>query len=132
VGIGCIWPPAGTSPIDPWAFPLLNTAILLASGVTITWTHRATFSGNRDNVIDSLFATLALGILFSLIQYYEYAVATFCINDGIYGSLFFVLTGFHGLHIIVGSIILGVCLVRQVSYHFTKTQHIGLVCGIWY
>lgn len=108
----------------------MNTVILLASGVTVTWAHRATLSGSRRDVIDGLLATLVLGVFFSLIQYYEYCIASFCINDGIYGSLFFVLTGFHGIHILVGSTILGVCLLRQIRYHFTTTHHVGLVCGI--
>lgn len=132
VAIGCVWPPLGINPIDPWALPLLNTIILLSSGITITWCHRACLSGSRKGVTDGLLATLALAIFFSLIQYYEYTTATFCINDGIYGSLFFVLTGFHGFHIIIGSIILAVCLVRHANYHFTTDQHVGLLCGIWY
>jgi len=111
---------------------LLNTVILLSSGVTITWTHRSILSGHRQQVTISLIATIAYGVLFSLIQFYEYNVAPFCINDSIYGTLFFVLTGFHGLHIVVGSIILVVCLIRHINYHFTTTQHVGLECGIWY
>lgn len=132
ISIGCVWPPIGIDPLDPWGLPLLNTVILLSSGVTITWTHRAILSGHRHQVTISLIATIAYGFLFSLIQFYEYNVAPFCINDSIYGTLFFVLTGFHGLHIIVGSIILVVCLIRHINYHFTTTQHVGLECGIWY
>jgi len=77
-----------------------------------------------------LIATIFYGFIFTLVQAYEYNVAPFSINDGILGSLFFVLTGFHGIHVLVGSIILAICLYRQINYHFTRRQHVGLEAGI--
>jgi cytochrome c oxidase subunit 3 len=132
ISVGCVWPPIGIQPLDPWGLPLLNTIILLSSGVTITWTHRAIVSGDRHQVTISLISTIGYGLFFSAIQFYEYNVAPFSINDSVYGTLFFILTGFHGLHIIVGTIMLIVCLVRHINYHFTTNQHVGLECAIWY
>jgi cytochrome c oxidase subunit 3 len=132
VGIGCQWPPQGISVIDPWGLPLWNTVILLSSGVTITCAHRAIISGVRSATTNSLCVTISYGILFTFVQAYEYNVAPFSINDGIFGSLFYMLTGFHGFHVLVGSIFLIVCFIRQVNYHFTRRQHVGLECAIWY
>lgn len=132
VDMGCIWPPEGIEPLDPWGLPLLNTCILLSSGVTITWAHRAVFSSDRHDMGNGLWATIGYGFLFSCIQYYEYSVAPFSINDGIFGSLFFMLTGFHGLHVFVGAIFLVVCLARHINYHFTSNHHVGFECAIWY
>ena len=129
---GCIWPPIGISSINPWGLPLLNTSILLSSGITITCSHRAILAGNRSGAIEGLSWTLLYGVLFSSIQVYEYNYAPFSINDGIFGSLFFMLTGFHGLHVVIGSIFILVCLIRHINYHFTCHQHVGLECCIWY
>jgi cytochrome c oxidase subunit 3 len=103
---------------------------LLSSGVTITCAHRAILAGERKATIIGTLNTVVYGLLFSLIQAYEYNDAPFSINDGIFGSLFFMLTGFHGFHVIVGSIFLLVCLHRQINYHFTRRQHVGFECGI--
>lgn len=104
---------------------MTNTIILLSSGVTITSAHRAILSGGRETAINNLFLTLVLGGLFTSIQGFEYMVAPFSINDGIFGSLFFMLTGFHGLHVFVGSLFLLVCLQRHVNYQFTIRHHVG-------
>jgi cytochrome c oxidase subunit 3 len=101
IGIGCIWPPLGISALNPWGLPLWNTVILLSSGVTITCTHRAILAGERMATTNGLVATITYGVIFTCIQAYEYNVAPFSINDGIFGSLFFMLTGFHGIHGIV-------------------------------
>jgi heme/copper-type cytochrome/quinol oxidase subunit 3 len=106
--------------------------ILLSSGITVTCAHRSILAGERVTTTNSLFATIIYGVIFTFVQAYEYNVAPFSINDGIFGSLFFLLTGFHGFHVLVGSIFLAVCLQRQVNYHFTRRQHVGLECGIWY
>ena len=132
VGIGCIWPPLGIVTLDPWGLPLLNTTILLSSGITITWCHRGILAGERLITTKGLIATIFYGIIFTFIQGYEYNLAPFSINDGIFGSLFFLLTGFHGVHVLIGTIFLIVCLYRQINYHFIRRQHIGLECGIWY
>jgi len=101
----------------------------LSSGVTITAAHRGILSGERATTTNGLFATIMYGVIFTFIQAYEYNVAGFSINDGIFGSLFFMLTGFHGFHVLVGSIILIICLIRQVNYHFTRRQHVGFECA---
>ena len=132
IDIGNIWPPKYICTLDPWSLPLVNTIILLSSGVTITWAHKAILDNKRNDVIFGIISTIAYGLLFSLIQYYEYVEAPFNINDGIYGSLFFLLTGFHGFHVFVGSIFLIICLFRQINYHFNSNQHIGFECAIYY
>lgn len=98
ITIGSIWPPLGILTLDPWSLPLLNTIILLSSGITITSCHRSILAGERMTTINSLVATILYGIIFTFVQGYEYNVAPFSINDGIFGSLFFLLTGFHGFH----------------------------------
>lgn len=104
--------------------------ILLSSGVTVTLAHKAMIGNQRQMVTLGIIATVLYGAVFSAIQYYEYVEAPFNINDGIYGSLFFMLTGFHGFHVAVGSIFLFVCLIRHINYHFTATQHIGFEAAI--
>ena len=130
--IGCYWPPKYIISLDTWGLPLWNTIILLSSGVTITCAHRGILAGERLTTINGLVATIFYGIIFTFVQGYEYNSAPFSINDGIFGSLFFLLTGFHGFHVLVGSIFLVVCLQRQINYNFTRKHHVGLECGIWY
>src|SRR5690606_23797031 len=104
--IGCIWPPKGITPLDTWDVPFLNTIILLTSGITCTWAHHAIISGNRSQAILSLILTLILAASFTAFQVAEYFEAPFNISDGIYGTTFFVSTGFHGIHVIIGTIFL--------------------------
>ena len=132
LSIGFVWPPVGIITLDPWGLPLWNTIILLSSGVSITCAHRAILAGERSATINGLIFTILYGIIFIFVQAYEYSVAPFSINDGIFGSLFFMLTGFHGFHILVGTIFLIVCLYRQINYHFTRRHHVGLEASIWY
>jgi heme/copper-type cytochrome/quinol oxidase subunit 3 len=87
-------------------------------------------AGERSTTTNGLFATIFYGIIFTFIQAYEYRVSPFSINDGIFGSLFFMLTGFHGFHVLVGSVFLAVCFQRQINYHFTRRQHVGFECAI--
>jgi heme/copper-type cytochrome/quinol oxidase subunit 3 len=102
----------------------------LSSGITITCAHKAILAGERISTTNGLIVTILYGVIFTIVQGYEYNVAPFSINDSIFGSLFFMLTGFHGLHVLVGSLFLIVCLYRQIKYHFTIRQHVGLECGI--
>lgn len=130
--IGLVWPPNFINLLDPFSLPLWNTVILLSSGVTVTYAHRAILAGSRYSCLDGLYWTVLYGFLFTIIQGYEYCYSDFSMNDGIFGSLFFLLTGFHGLHVFIGAIFLSVCLYRQVQYHFTRQHHVGLEAGILY
>ncbi len=129
---GGIWPPEGVEPLPAFELPLLNTVILLTSGVTVTWAHHALLEGNRKAMIQGLTLTVALGILFTALQGLEYSHASFGFADGIYSSTFYMATGFHGFHVIVGTIFLIVCLVRAMKGHFTPTQHFGFEAAAWY
>lgn len=182
--IGGIWPPLGIVVFDPWGVPLLNTVILLTSGVTVTWAHYAVrqvgakrslsgldlaallvltgrseadrslgfralpsavvqfidivarirrfFVTSRVDLLVSLGLTIFLGLCFTQIQFFEYLYAPFTIADGVFGSTFFLTTGFHGLHVIVGTLMLSVALVRAYRYHYTAGHHLGLESAIWY
>nr|YP_009116608.1 cytochrome c oxidase subunit 3 [Polynemus paradiseus]BAQ20935.1 cytochrome c oxidase subunit 3 [Polynemus paradiseus] len=130
--LGGVWPPTGIMTLDPFEVPLLNTAVLLASGVTVTWAHHSIVEGNRKEAIQALVLTVILGLYFTALQAMEYLEAPFTIADGVYGSTFFVATGFHGLHVIIGSTFLAVCLLRQIWYHFTTQHHFGFEAAAWY
>jgi cytochrome c oxidase subunit 3 len=130
--IGSVWPPLGITIISPWGVPLLNTMILLSSGATVTWVHHAIVSGDRRNAFISLLITLLLASIFTSLQGFEYVEATFTISDGIYGSTFYLLTGFHGIHVIVGTIFILVCTFRLIKHHFTRQHHFGFEGAAWY
>ena len=130
--VGGQWPPKGIEILDPWHFPLLNTLILLCSGTTVTYAHHALIHGNRDGLKLGLWMTILLGLLFTSIQAYEYAHAPFAFKGNIYGATFFMATGFHGFHVIVGTIFLSVCLLRAYQGHFTPRQHFGFEAAAWY
>ena len=130
--IGCQWPPQGISVINPFAVPLLNTSILLGSGASITWCHHALVSRNRFESILSLGITIFLGLFFTLVQLFEYIYCPFSISDSVYGTVFFVATGFHGLHVIVGTILLIVSLLRMIGSHFSSNHHFGFEAAAWY
>jgi len=132
VEIGGIWPPAGIDVLNPWEVPLLNTLILLVSGATCTWAHDAMISGDRKGVLLGLGLTVSLGAVFTGLQGIEYFDANFTISDGIYGSTFFLATGFHGFHVLVGSTFLVVCLIRANNHHFTRQHHFGFEAAAWY
>jgi len=125
VELGAQWPPAGIEPLNPWELPLLNTVILLSSGATITYAHHSLIQGNRSGTIYGLIATIILAILFTGLQGYEYYNASFTFADSVYGSTFFISTGFHGLHVIIGTLFITVCLIRFVNYHLTDFHHLG-------
>ena len=132
IWIGSIWPPAGIEIISLWHLPFLNTVILLSSGVSLTWSHRALLNKSIYPAISGLLITILWGLAFTFLQYIEYKNTSFSINDSIYGSIFFLLTGFHGFHVILGTMLLIVCLIRLYNYHFLSNQHVGYECSIWY
>ena len=132
IEIGAIWPPRGIEVLNPWEIPFFNTLILLTSGAAVTWAHHAILAGLRQDAIFGLMVTVLLAIIFTASQCYEYLEAPFTISDGIYGSTFYLSTGFHGFHVIVGTIFLIVCLLRVLNFHFTKQHHFGFEAAAWY
>jgi len=130
--IGSLWPPAGIDVLNAFEIPLLNTIILLTSGTTVTWAHHAIIIGDRANAIQGLVLTIILAIIFTGVQGYEYMHASFRMSDGIYGSCFYMATGFHGFHVFIGTCFLTVCLIRLMNYHFTKEHHFGFEAAAWY
>ncbi len=129
---GGVWPPEGVLPFDPMALPLLNTLILLTSGVTVTWAHHALREGDRKGLLQGLGLTILLGLTFTGVQAYEYAHAAFGFREGIYSTTFFMATGFHGFHVIVGSIFLIVCWFRAYRGDFKPDHHFGFEAAAWY
>nr|ALO76890.1 cytochrome c oxidase subunit 3 [Propalticus sp. PRO01] len=132
IEIGMIWPPKGISPFNPLEIPLLNTLILLTSGLTVTWAHHSLMENNFNQTLQGLTLTVILGIYFSILQGFEYIEAPFTIADSVYGSSFFMATGFHGLHVIIGTIFLLTCLIRHLNLHFSQTHHFGFEAAAWY
>nr|AWV84386.1 cytochrome oxidase subunit III [Platypedia putnami] len=130
--IGMTWPPIGISTFNPMQVPLLNTMILLCSGITITWSHHSMMEGKHLECVISMVMTVLLGIYFSMLQGYEYIEAPFCISDSIYGTCFFMATGFHGIHVIIGTTFILVCIFRQIMFHFSSTHHFGFEAAAWY
>lgn len=126
------WPPVGIETFDPWHLPLLNTLILLTSGTTVTWAHHALLHNDRKGVVNGLLLTVVLGVLFTACQAYEYGHAAFGFSEHIYGATFYMATGFHGFHVLVGTIFLAVCLLRALSGHFTTEKHFGFEAAAWY
>nr|APT41479.1 cytochrome c oxidase subunit III [Viannamyia furcata] len=132
IELGAIWPPTGIFPFNPFQIPLLNTAILLASGVTVTWAHHSLIENNHSQASQGLFFTIILGIYFTILQAYEYIEASFTIADNVYGSTFFVATGFHGLHVLIGTTFLIICLIRHLQNHYSSSHHFGFEAAAWY
>lgn len=132
VELGALWPPKGIEALNPWEVPFLNTIILLSSGATVTWAHHAIIGKDRFGAIIGLTLTVLLAILFTALQGMEYYEAPFTIADGIYGTTFFIATGFHGLHVIIGTIFLTVSLIRLINFHFTTNHHVGFEAAAWY
>nr|AWV83398.1 cytochrome oxidase subunit III [Yezoterpnosia vacua] len=130
--IGMTWPPMGINTFNPMQIPLLNTMILLCSGISITWSHHSMMSGKHFECQMSMMLTIILGVYFTLLQVYEYLEASFCISDSIYGSSFFMATGFHGIHVIIGTSFILICLLRQMNCHFSKIHHFGFEAAAWY
>jgi heme/copper-type cytochrome/quinol oxidase subunit 3 len=118
--------------INPWGVPLFNTFILLSSGATVTLAHHLIISGSYDDSCEALLVTILLATFFTLFQLDEYKVSTFSISDSVYGSCFFMTTGFHGFHVIIGTCFLSVCFFRLYFGHFTREHHVGFEAAAWY
>ena len=132
VELGGQWPPMGIDPIDAFELPLLNTVLLLASGVTITYSHHSLIQGARNSALHAGLYTIVLALAFTAFQGLEYNVSSFTLTDGAFGSCFYFGTGFHGFHVIIGTIFLLVGLGRLYAYHLTENHHLGLESGILY
>nr|YP_009502014.1 cytochrome c oxidase subunit 3 [Trioza remota]AWU49096.1 cytochrome c oxidase subunit 3 [Trioza remota] len=130
--MGLSWPPMMIYSFNPLNIPLMNTIILLSSGISITWTHSSLFTNNFNQTKKSLLLTIILGGYFSMLQYYEYKNAPFCMSDSVYGSTFFLTTGFHGIHVIIGTLFLIHAFIRLSKMYFSKTHHLGMELSIWY
>lgn len=131
-GQEAVWPPAGIETFDPWHLPFINTLILLLSGTTVTWAHHAIVEGDREGFKKGLWLTVILGAIFSCVQGYEYSHAAFGFSGSIYGATFYMATGFHGFHVLVGTIFLAVCLGRAYKGHFKPDHHFGFEAAAWY
>nr|AZL35860.1 cytochrome c oxidase subunit III [Cosmoscarta mandarina] len=130
--IGINWPPVGILTFNPMGIPLLNTTILLSSGITITWAHHSLMNNKHNQSMQSMFLTIMLGVYFSMLQLYEYMESPFTISDSIYGSTFFMATGFHGIHVLIGTTFILVSLKRHMMYHFSNYHHFGFEASAWY
>ena len=132
IEVGGVWPPIGVLPFNPFGVPLLNTIILVSSGATVTWAHHALMGGSHEQTKHGLVLTVLLGVYFTGLQGLEYYEARFSFADGAFGSTFFIATGFHGLHVIVGTIFLAVCLFRLQVGEFRANHHFGFEAAAWY
>nr|YP_010021591.1 cytochrome c oxidase subunit III [Paurocephala sauteri]QOL10532.1 cytochrome c oxidase subunit 3 [Paurocephala sauteri] len=130
--IGMIWPPLSIISFNPMHIPLMNTLILLSSGMTITWSHSSMINNNLSQTKKSLILTIILGFYFTFLQKYEYSEAPFTISDSVYGSSFFLTTGFHGIHVIIGTMFLMHSFLRLNKLHFINNHHLGMEMSIWY
>jgi cytochrome c oxidase subunit III len=127
-----VWPPPGIQPLDPFETPFLMTLILLLSGTSVTWAHHSLIEGNNRDAARALGYTVLLGLMFSAFQAFEYTHSAFGFREGIYASTFYMATGFHGFHVIVGTIFLAVCWWRTTRGHFTPQSHFGFEAAAWY
>lgn len=132
IELGINWPPIGIDSFNPFQIPLLNTVILLTSGISVTWAHHSLIENNHSQISIRLLITILLGVYFSMLQGYEYVEASFSIADSVYGSTFFIATGFHGLHVLIGTSFLLVCLLRHKNFHFSSAHHFGFEAAAWY
>jgi cytochrome c oxidase subunit 3 len=132
IQIGATWPPQGIDVFNPWEVPLLNTMLLLLSGFSVTWCHHCIVAGYRKEALVSLTLTVILACFFTGFQILEYVESPFHISDSVYGSTFFMATGFHGLHVQIGTLFLFICAIRLHKGHFTRQHHFGFEAAAWY
>nr|AML26722.1 cytochrome c oxidase subunit III [Histeridae sp. BMNH 1274738] len=132
IELGMNWPPMGIQAFNPLQIPLLNTLILLSSGLTVTWAHHSLMENDFKMTTQGLTLTVILGVYFTILQGYEYIEAPFTISDSAYGSTFFMATGFHGIHVIIGTTFLLTCLMRHLNNHFSDIHHFGFEAAAWY
>nr|YP_009113909.1 cytochrome c oxidase subunit III [Pupilla muscorum]AGC52874.1 cytochrome c oxidase subunit III [Pupilla muscorum] len=132
IEVGSVWPPMGITTLPTFSVPLLNTSVLLLSGVSVTWAHHAIEEGKLKSATSGLLVTVLLGLYFLFLQFGEYKETSFSIADSVYGSTFFMATGFHGMHVLVGATFLLICLIRLMLYHFNKSHHVGFLAAAWY
>nr|ATF28609.1 cytochrome c oxidase subunit III [Norvellina sp. EMHAU-15062816] len=130
--IGMQWPPLGIKPFNPMSIPMLNTMILLSSGISITWAHNAIINNNYSQTIQSLLLTIILGVYFTVLQAIEYFEAPFSMADSVYGSTFFMSTGFHGIHVMIGTIFILISTWRITKLQLSKNHHLGFEMSAWY
>nr|YP_010478418.1 cytochrome c oxidase subunit III [Nesophrosyne sp. 246 GMB-2012]UVI59862.1 cytochrome c oxidase subunit III [Nesophrosyne sp. 246 GMB-2012] len=132
IEMGMQWPPLGITSFNPMSIPLLNTLILLSSGISITWAHNALINNNLSQTKQSLIITILMGIYFTILQGIEYMEAPFSMADSVFGSTFFMSTGFHGIHVIIGTIFIIVSTVRALKLHLSMKHHMGFEASAWY
>nr|QHQ98475.1 cytochrome oxidase subunit 3 [Quadristernoseta cf. longigynium XFX-2019] len=132
IEVGMTWPPTGIVPFNPFHIPLLNTCILISSGVTVTWSHHSILNKNYNEAYTSLMMTIILGIYFTILQGWEYTQSPFTISDSMYGTTFFVATGFHGLHVLIGTTFLIINLLRMNLGHISQSHHFSFEAAAWY
>jgi len=132
IELGIQWPPVGIEPFNPMQIPLLNTIILLSSGVSVTLSHHSIIEKNLSQAKNRLLLTVILGVYFTSLQALEYWEASFSISDSVYGATFFIATGFHGLHVIIGTTFLLITLIRLTKNHFSRHHHFGFEAAAWY
>ncbi len=131
-GKALVWPPEGIKTFDPWDLPFLNTLILLLSGTTVTWAHYCVMNNDRKGLVQGLGYSVLLGVLFTICQAYEYSHAAFGLSTNNYSANFFLATGFHGFHVIIGTIFLFVCWIRAIKGQLTPENHLGFEFAAWY
>jgi len=132
VELGITWPPMGIIPLGVYSVPLLNTIILLSRGITVTWAHHALINNFFNKTVFRLAITVALGVYFLIMQYLEYEEAQFAIADGVYGRTFFIATGFHGIHVLVGTTFLLYVLIMLLSGKLLFNHHFSFEAAAWY
>nr|ACJ69604.1 cytochrome c oxidase subunit III [Schlettererius cinctipes] len=130
--IGMNWPPKGVDMINPYHLPLLNTIILLTSGMSITWAHHSLLNKMYTSCNKAIFLTIMLGMYFSMLQYIEFKKAPFTMSDSVYGSTFYLATGFHGIHVIIGTIFIFISFLRLNNSQFSSEHHFGFEAATWY
>lgn len=132
MSVGSVWPPIGIDSVDTWSLPLLGSIILLSSGFTVTLSHHSLRCGNKDVTVVGLGFTVLLGFMFVVLQYNEYKYGSFNISDSVFGSVFYMTTGLHGLHVIIGAVFLSVCTIRVSLNSYSIEHHVGLESAIFY